>query len=348
MKQPSEAAPGGNTITAEEQENTETMQELQSLGRKVRDWQMRQQPSLSDIKLLNRFPALGSTKTYQRILTGDLRELNLDKQLAAYRATWEIIQEEQPVAVEDIVIDSMDTIVKPRLACLEARSASDNTRFVLIEGDTGCGKTTALNAICSKYRGIRIEASAAWKDRPSALLFDLAVALGGGKDATLSQPARLREVIALLSNKAAIICIDEGHEMGPKCLNTLRTLINQSKAVWIVAALHTLWERLEKKDAYAEARQLVGNRLQRRVKLHRVSSTDARKLIQAITGIAGDPTEKDGILAQAAAMVLMKSERNGHMKFVKRVATTAKDLAEDEPVELKHIANAIAAELEKR
>lgn len=330
-------------------ELSEQHQELTNLGRLVREWQLRD-PSLSDTKLVNRFPALGSTKTFQRVLKADLEELNIDKQLAAYRSVWELIQEELPKHSEEVVLESLDTVAKSRLAYLEARNAAGNTRFVLIEGDTGCGKTTALQALMSKYKGagVLIECSAAWRDRPSALLYDLAVALGGGKDSTLSQPARLREVLALLGKASRLVCIDEGHEMGPKCLNTLRTLINQSQSVFVVAALNTLWERLEKKDAYAEAKQLIGNRLQRRVKLHRVSSTDARRLIQSITRMAGDPLEKTGDLAQAAALVLAHAGKHGNMKFVKRVATTARERSEGETITLDHIASAIAEELEKR
>ena len=346
---PTPTPPTQGQPLAIDDEALETAAEVTSLGRKIRDWQLKQR-NLSDQKLVERFMALGSTKTYKRILDNDLGELNLDKQLSAYRAVWESICEELPQHEDEEIIENLDTIVKPRLAAMEARNAAGNTRFVLIEGDTGCGKTTGLKALQAKYKGIFIEASAAWKDRPSALLYELALALGEGKDATLSQPRRLREVISAMGSKQLMICIDEGHEMGPKCLNTLRTLINGSRCVFVVAALHTLWERLEKKDAYAEARQLIGNRLQRRVKLHRVSTVDARRLIQHLTGIEGDPQDKDGntLLAAAAQAILAQAPKHGNMKFVRRVANTAKELAEHNPVTGSHIAAAITAELEKR
>lgn len=349
MKTPTPGtAPAPTEPLSEEQE---AINELHQLGSKIRDWQKSQLPELSDNKMISRFVGLGSTKTYLRVINGQTAELSIEKQLAAYRAVWQQIQEEAPKPVAEFRLDTLGTVAKARLACLEARSTQGNDRFVLIEGDTGCGKTMALKCIADKYAGtVMVEASAAWKDSPSAFLTDIYIELGGDGNHTLSQPRLLREVIAILKRQRRIVCIDEGHEMQVQCLNTLRTLINKTECTFAVAAMHTLWERIANKAAYEETRQLVGNRLQRRVKLHRVSSVDAARLIQAITGIEGDPESKDSttVLAEAAALLVRDCQRHGNLKFIARCAATAKSLAGDEPVTLAKIITAKAAELEKR
>ena len=349
MKVP--AMQGGPELPIHTEEEA-SIAELIELARRIKAWQELQPGGLSNNKLVERYPGLGSSKTYSAIAAGKTSDYDVERQLVAYRGVWQQINEELPDAKADAFYDDLGTVNKVRLAALEARTCGDNTRFVLVEGDTGCGKTKTLEGLVAKYKEtVLIEASAAWKDSPNALLTELAVAMGDGKGHA-SQSQRLREVKALLVKQRRIICIDEGHEMGPRCLNTLRTLINGSQCVFVVAAMHTLWERLEKKDAYQEARQLTGNRLQRRVKLHKVSETDVKRLLVHIAGIEGDPTEKDkdgaSLLTRAARHIIPDCARHGHLKLATRVARSARRLAGDDAVTLEHIAAAKAEELDKR
>lgn len=341
----------GSPVLPIHTEEEEACLELIDLARKVKTWQ-ELQPGLSNNKLLERFPGLGSTKTYTAISLGKTADYDIEKQLVAFRGVWQQVNEEAPEAQQEVFFDDLGTVNKVRLAALEARTCGDNTRFVLVEGDTGSGKTKTLEGLAAKYKEtVMIEASAAWKDSPNALLTELALALGDGKGLA-SQAQRLRECKALLLKTRRIICIDEGHEMGPKCLNTLRTLINASQCVFVVAAMHTLWERLEKRDAYQEARQLTGNRLQRRVKLHKVSEIDVKRLLHHLAGIDGDPVEKDAagtsLLTRAARHIIPDCSRHGNLKLVTRVARTARRLAADSPVTIEHIVAAKAEELDKR
>lgn len=314
--------------------------ELVALAGQIREWQ--ETRGLSNNKLLEKFPGLGSTKTFVRISGGELGEYNVEKHLTSYRATWAAMQE--PEGEQEIRLQKLSTVQQVILAVLEARQAGGNQRFVLVEGDTGCGKSTALQCVADRYpETVIIEASKAWGDRPMAFLTELAMALGGGH-ARASQADRLREVVNLLNQRRRIVCIDEGHEFGPSCLNVLRTLINQTQrtaCVFVLAAMKTLWKRLEY-GAYEEARQLTGNRLQKRVKLHRVSEQDVKILLNELGGIHGPDATK------AVTLIGNYAEKNGHLKFAACVALRAKKLADGDEVTMEHITTAVTHEVERR
>ncbi len=74
---------------APEQLNSLDAKELHDLAQKIQTYQDARK--LSDTGLVKKFPGLGSTKTYKRILGNDLVELDLEKQLTHYRCVVTLI-----------------------------------------------------------------------------------------------------------------------------------------------------------------------------------------------------------------------------------------------------------------
>ena len=59
-------------------EETDTARQLVAAALAIREWQASRPTRIVDEALVKRFPALGSTKTYKRLLTGDTVELRCD------------------------------------------------------------------------------------------------------------------------------------------------------------------------------------------------------------------------------------------------------------------------------
>lgn len=328
--------------------------ELVELGRRIREWQEAQKPALSDNAMVKKFAGLGSTKTYTRILANDLLELDLERQLDNYRAVWAVI--ESLTATEeraDETYDDLSTVLELKRAFAETARENGNARFILIDGDTGAGKTKSLQALQAKYgaRVLLIEASEVWNDNPNALLGAILETLGV-KDKPQLAVDRLEIVQRRLKQTRVALCIDEAHHLGPRCLNTIKTLINLTPGEFILAAMGSLWARLAR-DAYQEARQLTGNRLAERLKFGVARETDILRIIArrvpAFSGLDTRAVAKEPHIADAIKMLRGRVEAHGNLAFVRDVVSRVAKLAEGTAgPDLNTWSTAIAQEVESR
>jgi type II secretory pathway predicted ATPase ExeA len=293
--------------------NSHDAKELVSLARKIQQYQ--ESKDVNDSALLRKFSGLGSTKTFNRILNNDLEELDLERQLANYRAVWAIIESlgDEETRNEELY-DDLSPVLHLKRALLETMRSTGNNRLVVMEGDTGTGKSSARRLLIEKYgqRLLWIEATSVWKDNSSALLSTILHAKGT-KQIPQNSTDRLALVISKFNETRICLIIDEGHHLGPNCLNTLKTLINQTQGEFILLVMPTLWKRMEQ-GAYEEVRQLVGNRLAERIKLDGLRETDVAKFINRRVANVDPAT-----LKQAIRMILDRAARYGNMAFVRDV-----------------------------
>lgn len=314
--------------------------ELRKLAERVQQYQESKKLSLSG--LLKRIPLIGSDKTYRRILKGELAELDLEKQLTNYRAAVAYIDsvgdsEER----HEEIFDDFVGVLQLKAALLETFSEAGNARWILVEGDTGTGKSSARTALQEKYgtRLICVEASDAWKDSPMALLKEILKARGRS-NLPASQYDNLAETIKELNSARIGVVIEEAHHLGPRGLNTVKTLINNTPGEFIGCALPSLWARLER-TAYQECRQLSGNRLAARIKLG-LRESDVKKMLDRTTpGLNGNSDA-------AIAMLMAKAPRYGNYKFVSRVCSKFSEMCEGEKPTMDLFLSAVAAEEARR
>ena len=323
--------------------NSHDAKELVSLARKIQQYQ--EEKKLNDSALLRKFPGLGSTKTFNRIVNNELAELDLERQLANYRSVWALIESlgDEETRNEELY-DDLSPVRHLQRAFLETMRSTGNNRLVVMEGDTGTGKSSARRLLIEKYgqRLLWIEATSVWKDNSSALLSTVLHALGV-KDIPLNSTDRLARLIARLTESRICLIIDEGHHLGLNCLNTLKTLINQTPGEFMLLVMPTLWKRLER-DAYEEVRQLVGNRLAERIKLDGLRETDVAKFINRRVDRVDPAT-----LKQAIRMILDRASRYGNMAFVRDVCERVAEQCEGTTGPTLNIwSSAIAAEAASR
>ena len=312
--------------------------ELVSIAQRIRDWQ--ESRKFSDNELLRRMPGLGSTKTFTRVLKKDLEELDLDRWLAEYRSVWAVIESltGRETGDEELYED-LSPVIALRRSLVEIFECRTIRRVILCEADSGLGKSSALTLLQRKYgqRILPIEAADAWGDNPNAFLGAILDAKGV-KEQAMSREGRLRQVIGKLKEHRVTLAIDEAHHLGPHCLNTAKTLINQTTAEIALLALPTLWRRLER-NSYEEVKQLLGNRLAERIKLGELKEIDVKKVLLRRAKIED---------AKAAAVVLEAAKIRGNLSFVAAVCEkiVAKEISGAPPIE--DVIAAVSAEKARR
>lgn len=317
--------------------------ELRELAQKIAEWQAVKK--LSDNALVRKLPQVGSTKTFKRILANDLAELDLEKQVASYRAAWAFLESiANDTELEDeTMYDDLWAVVQLRRAFFETMRENGNARVVFLLGPTASGKSTARRALMEKYgtRLFLIEASVTWNDNPSAMLGAILNALGKREKPAL-QVDREEKVVELLGESRRCLIVEEAHHLGPKCLNAVKTLVNRTPGEFILVAVDTLWKKLET-NAYEEARQLTGNRMAERINLGReLREKDIAKLLERRLPWANSDC------AKAVRIVCDKALNYGRLAFVRDVIKRAAVKAEGKPVTVEQITDSVQEEVASR
>ncbi|WP_395737437.1 AAA family ATPase [Prosthecobacter sp.] len=300
--------------------------------------------------LLRDYPELGSDKTYGKIINGNLGELDTEKWAAAYEHVWQQIQHDDQGADEGL-IENLSAPVELCRSYLETRNEKGNARFILILADTGMGKSSAIKVMQSKpYGGLMVvvEASDAWKGPKGTsgpLLHAIGTALGM-HGLTTRRDALLNDVMNKLRGQRRCLVIEEAHHLCPQGLNTIKTLINLTPVIVVATAIPVLWERVAgSKAAWAEVKQLVGNRLAERIVLT-LGMDDVMAFLER-RGVNAWLNAAD--MKKAAARLVEEARGFGNMKFIDRATTRFKrEVAKGQDATLETFTNAIAQEKKRR
>lgn len=296
--------------------------ELVETAAKIAAWG--ESHGMSRAQLVRNFADLGSEKSFRDISAGNLDGYNAENQLTKYRAVYATMEELANQGGEERIYDDLGTVVKIRRAFLGVVKATGTNRVLIVQGESGIGKTTAVGLLRGKYGTGRIsyvEASDVWADSPNAFLGAILRALGV-TELPAGRVQRLEEVQARLAISRRCLVIDEAHHLGPHCLNTVKTLVNTTPGEFILVAIPTLWNKLQA-HAYQEAKQIATNRLSERVKLT-LDEADIRTYLSKRFKDA-QPAE----LKVAAKIVRPSALLAGNYAFVRDVARELASLEAD-------------------
>jgi DNA transposition AAA+ family ATPase len=179
-------------------------------------------------------------------------------------------------------------------AALGVAEETGINRFVLILGEPGTGKTTAMQHLAQTWGAklVMMEATEPMRNSLQAFLAGLWMAVGVVVERKSAPPpananACLVGLMEQLREVRKIIAIDEGHHLGPAALNTIKSLINSTGVAFMVAAKPDLFARLQC-AAYSECSQLTRNRLHARVRLDNPPPKDLAQMITQSLHLAED------------------------------------------------------------
>lgn len=315
--------------------------ELVALAQAIKNWQ--EAKGLTTSAMLRRYSDLGSDKTYGKLAVGNIDQLDVERQLVNYRAVWSLIEaigDDSGPSEENY--DDLSPVVQLRRALMEAFVENGNARFILVQGDTGSGKTSAARALILRYgsRLLFTELSPVFGDSPYNFLVLVLAALGQ-KAAPTNTVDCFAKVLHELNVTRRCLIIDELHHAGPRILNTIKSLINSTPGEFIGLTMPTLWSRLEK-AAYEECRQLTGNRLAERIQLDQVNRSDMTKFVnRRLPGLAGET-------AKAVAILEQHARGRGNLAFVRDVCRRASEQYGAEKITIDDFSGVVAAEIKSR
>jgi len=297
--------------------------ELIDLAAKICGYQ--KQRRWSDAATLRNFALLGSTKTYKRLLLGDTSELDIERQLINYRSVWESIKALSGDADPDEELyEELYAAAALSEAFLDVMEISSLDRVIILQGPTASGKSAARRLLMRtwKTRLLLIEASVAWNDRPMAMLGAILHALG-----RVEIPWHLMDryelTVDLLRETRRGLIIEEAQHLGPRCLNQMKSLINNTPGEFIPITIDTLWRRLET-AAYEECRQISTNRLHRRINLGpEVRVEDATLILTRRLNLDADEA------ANAACSLVPICRTHGRLAFLRGICNRAAALADE-------------------
>lgn len=273
--------------------------------------------------LTRKYDTLGSPRTLRDMRDGKVDGYNVEQQFLNYEAALALIEDDDPAAKSVRVITTLTGPTQIKRAVLEAMTANGNDRVILLLGDSGAGKTCAIDALCQEYdTAVKVEALEVWSDSPGAMLCDILEALGEKAVPTTTAYTLFKSAVSRLCKRRVTICIDEAHQMGPRCLNTIKGLVNETPGEFVLAGQPTLWTTLQA-VAHLELRQLVTNRLRERITLT-LNAADVCAFIGAVFPDMPKPER-----TEAAQAVIARSKNLGNMAFVRDCCAHAAQKAED-------------------
>jgi len=270
-------------------------------------------------KMVNEFPALGSAKTFIDLRNGKYEGYSLENHLPNYQAVARHVAEGAG-SEERYALPAVEAIENALKAVMRSWGLD---RVTFVDGESGTGKTTAARMLCAKYgtRLMMVEATEVWDDSPGAFLRAILRAFG-----VLTAPASkvdaLDRVLELQSVTRRCLIVDEAHHLGPRCLNVLKTLVNQSPGEFCLIGIPSMWAKLHK-QAYAEARQLSTNRMSERVAV----VLDDRAVAAYVQGVFPDAAAAE--IKAAARVIRPAATQHGNMAFVRDVCREVEELAQD-------------------
>lgn len=281
---------------------------------------------LTKAELIRQHPGLGSDKTLGAIAKGKADDLDIDRWLVAYRPVLAALLGDMQEDADLTLYDDLSTAKAVRGQTSRLIFSRTLARILIVKGETGAGKSSALKVIRDKYNAMaaqptvfHLEASAGWGDRPAAMLGEMLTALGcdpGARNAT----ARLHRLMETIRNRGVgtVIQVDEVHDFGVRCLRTLKTVINGCDVKIQLACHKRLFRTIETEHA-DDLSQLTGNRLLAIVELGAPVAADVKIMLQKRL-----PAFDSADLDKAAAELARQARGNGNLAFVREVIVRAR------------------------
>lgn len=287
--------------------------ELRTLAQDIIEWA--DANDLTQAALLKQHGALGDKDILKSALAGKCDDV--DKWLTNYRAVANVIAPGDE-GEADPLYETLSTTKAVRGQFTRLKMSRTLAKLVIVEGDTGMGKTSAGRIITKKMLDLNpvasihtIEASAAWGDRPNAMISTMLKALGM-PDTSRSQAARMDKLIDAANERPVVFIFDEVHDVGVRCLRTLKTLLSLTTMKVVLLTHPRLFRDLEREN-WDDVGQLTGNRLVARVNLGKIQEADVEIiLLNRLPDLDGDTKTAAQALARAAS-------GNGNFAFVREV-----------------------------
>lgn len=231
--------------------------EIRSTIQRLSSYQ--QSLGISDQKLLEQFPELGSQKTWRsRLLAGDWSGLDAKRLYDRMRRVAAILDGGLPDAefCRDL---PFARAVHAAVTTLE-RTRTDR-RILMVLAPHGTGKTMTARWCVAQDRSRRVycRMRPGWRNRELHIANGICESLGDPADHANAASAE-RRLIALLNSEPRTVFVDQAHEGGPALMHLLRCLVDETPARFVYLGYDTGFRRAQTAttDALIEAQAFLG------------------------------------------------------------------------------------------
>ncbi|WP_397379667.1 AAA family ATPase [Prosthecobacter sp.] len=326
---------------------TEAQNELHTLALMIQEIQNAKGWSTGELMRRHAAAGLGSDKTFGKILNRDFTEMKVEDRVESYRCVLNVLNDAGAEEGPEPVFPDLVGPSAVRRGLTRAMMTKTIARVGVIEGESGSGKSSCLAVVRNIYgkRIVETEVRAAWKDSPCAFLGQVLRDLGE-EEGPRNAERRQRKVEETLRTTRRCLILEEAHHLGPRCLDVVKSLINQTQTEAILAAIPTLLKRVER-EAFEETLQLFRNRLAFRVKL-KLHSADITMLLERRLPAPMSKTD----LASAAELLRLNGPKHGFYALTREVCRRLRDQWTEEKftraVTLEDLTSATQTEIEGR
>lgn len=313
------------SLPPESAETEPAAAELIRLAKLVDAW--REGRGLSQNQLCRQIVGLNS-KTHGLILREDLTELRPENHIPKYRAAVMEIEAFDLRQEAEVILPGLTPTQRITGAIASLKLNRGNDRFVLVEGESGAGKTSGLRfAAAADPDAVFISAHEGWAS-PCFALTELLGALGSRGKMPTGFAALQSEIKSRLQQKPRLLIVDEGHHLEYRLLNVIKDLINSTGCWVVVGTMASLWRKIQT-SKWSEVKQLLHNRMHLRLTLPAPDATDVESFLTERLGLKV-PTEKTEAAARwdrAFAAVASSARTHGLYAFCRKVGSASRLLA---------------------
>lgn len=136
------------------------------------------------------------------------------------------------------------------------KPAHDPDRLVVYLAETGGGKSALGRQLKLMHDGVLVEARESWRDSYFAALSSIALAAGVPEDELNAGKYRAEcALLKKLKTNRRVLIIDEGEYFGPRTINLVKLLLNQTESVVVVLAIPAMFQRWQLRS-WEESKQL--------------------------------------------------------------------------------------------
>jgi len=300
------------------------METLRTLCVRIDAWQ--QARGFSDSALFRTISGLND-KTHNKIRRGE--SVVPENHLLKYEAAWrECAAFDRRAEAELILMDLPPTAaVLGAIESVKLNSGID--RMVLVEAESGGGKTTALTAALSHFADSHlINAHEGWEASPTAAVGDLirgcGIPLPEGGHMPGGFAARVDLLITGLQKRPRVILTDEGQHTAA-VLNVYKHILNKTGCWVVLATMSSLWKKVQT-NRWPEVKQLLHNRLHLRVPLAVPTADSVQQLLSSRLDLSAytSPNADTKRWIDTFKSVATTARGNGLFAFCRKVANAAR------------------------
>ncbi len=326
-----------NTDFENDTDTVETQQTLHELAKQIITWRKAQVPALTEAQMLDRFPALSSIRTLHRFRDLDFRSIDLTKKdwVEAYAGVLAQMEADSVGDNEDPIYADLGPARRAASAVASLlKQKHPRQRVIILEGDTGTGKTSALKVVQTvaqraKAQVVIVQGNVTWESSLGAMLQDLCEGISGEKLARDKKYTKRDLWLKLLSacgERKVVVLIDEGHRMTGEGhgFNAIIDLVNCTNCFFGIAAVGTIWSRMVG-QRWQEAKQLTHNRCDATVTMTCPDAADVKRFLERrVPGLLVDLKSKEVLSLTEAART------RGNYAFIRRVSLLLSGVPEED------------------